>query len=672
MIQVQGVAKAFGPQTLFESVHWQILPRRRYGLVGPNGAGKTTLLRILAGELQADAGSLSRPKNLRVGYLPQDVEDVGQGGVLQAVLADMPGWLAARARLRAVQQRMADDHDYAASTAALEDLDKAQIAFEQAGGDDLEVSAQQVLGGLGFSREALQAPVGTLSGGWRMRVALAKLLVQRPDVLLLDEPTNHLDFESLAWFEEFLEEYEGAIIAVSHDRYFLSRLPTHIVELTKKGVREYVGGYEDFLEGREARLQGQIAQKAKVDRQRAHLESFVRRFAAKASKAKQAQSRVKALARLEHVEVDDTNQQQLGLRFPEPARTGKEVLALEHVRKSWGDKPVYTDLSLTLWRGEKVALVGPNGAGKSTLLKILAGVTDTQGGETRLGAGVVREWYAQHQLETLHAGSTIYEEARRAAGDQTVPLVRSILGSLGFSGQSVDKRVGVLSGGEKARVALARMVLRRPNLLLLDEPTNHLDLTTREVLEQALSEFPGTVVIVSHDRYFINAVATQILEVQPGGQVTRFAGDYDAYLYRRSGGDPEAIERLLRGEVQFNRDAASALPTAPKTDAVDARAKPDDKTRKRQEAEQRQEIHKRTKELRQRLAVCEQQIERDEQRLQEISLLQADPTLYEDSQKVRTLLLEQAERKKQVDDQMAEWERLSLRIEAIEAEVMAG
>jgi ATP-binding cassette subfamily F protein 3 len=323
------------------------------------------------------------------------------------------------------------------------------------GGDDLEFRAQQVLGGLGFSNEAQHADVRKLSGGWRMRVALAKLLVQRPDCLLLDEPTNHLDFEALAWFEDFLEEYEGAIIAVSHDRYFLNRLPTHIVELTKKGLHEYVGGYDDFLEGRDARLTGQLAQKAKVDRQRAHLESFVRRFAAKASKAKQAQSRVKALARLENVDVDVPGQQTVLLKFPEPTRTGKEVLALEHIRKSWGDKEVYSDLSLTIWRGDKVALVGPNGAGKSTLLKILAGVTDIQGGEARLGAGVVRDWYAQHQLETLHAGSTIYEEARRAAGDQTVPLIRSILGSLGFSGQAVDKRVGVLSGGEKARVALA-------------------------------------------------------------------------------------------------------------------------------------------------------------------------------------------------------------------------
>jgi ATP-binding cassette subfamily F protein 3 len=671
MIQVQGVAKSFGPQTLFESVQWQILPRRRYGLVGPNGAGKTTLLRILAGELTADAGAISRPKNLQVGYLPQDVEDVGQGSVLQAVLAGIPGWLAARIRLREVQQRMADDHGYAASEQALGDLDRAQLAFDAAGGDDLEFRAQQVLGGLGFSNEAQHSDVRKLSGGWRMRVALAKLLVQRPDCLLLDEPTNHLDFEALAWFEDFLEEYEGAIIAVSHDRYFLNRLPTHIVELTKKGLHEYVGGYDDFLEGRDARLTGQLAQKAKVDRQRAHLESFVRRFAAKASKAKQAQSRVKALARLENVDVDVPGQQTVLLKFPEPTRTGKEVLALEHIRKSWGDKEVYSDLSLTIWRGDKVALVGPNGAGKSTLLKILAGVTDIQGGEARLGAGVVRDWYAQHQLETLHAGSTIYEEARRAAGDQTVPLIRSILGSLGFSGQAVDKRVGVLSGGEKARVALARMVLRNPNLLLLDEPTNHLDLKTREVLEQALADFPGTVVIVSHDRYFINAVATQILEVQPGGQVTRFDGDYDAYLYRRSGGDPEAIERLLRGDVQFEREAAGAMLDRPGQEG-DKGPKLDEKARKRIEAEQRQEIHRRTKDLRKRLTDCETRIEQGEQRLAAILLLQADPGLYDDSAKVRTLLLEQAELRKRVDEDMTEWERVSLRIEAIESEVQAA
>ena len=672
MLQLQNLSKSFGPQALFEGVHWQILPRRRYGLVGPNGAGKTTMLRILNGEMQADGGAVQKPKTMRIGYLPQDVEDIGQGPVLQVVLNSMPGWAAAKQRLDEIHQRMADDHDWAGTEEALAQLDKAMVAFDQAGGDSLETRAKTVLGGLGFARQDLRSDVASLSGGWRMRVALGKLLVQAPDVLMLDEPTNHLDLESLAWFEDFLEAYEGAVVAVSHDRYFLNRIPTHVVELTKKGVHEYPGGYDDFIEGRIARLEQQQSAKAQVDRQRAHLQAFVDRFKAKASKAKQAQSRLKMLARLENVDIDVPAGQQIGLKFAEPTRTGKEVLRLDHVQKSWGDNVVYRDCTMTLWRGDKVALVGPNGAGKSTLLKILAGVTDIQGGQVILGSGVVRDYYAQHQLEQLDATSTAYEEARRSALDRTVPQVRSVLGGLGFSGQSVDKRVGVLSGGEKARVALAKMVLRGPNVLLLDEPTNHLDLTTREVLEQALTAFEGTVVIVSHDRYFINAVAEKILEVQPGGQTTLFTGDYDAYLYHKAGGDPKEVERLLAGGVPDRPAAQAAAGIAVPINEAKAETREQEKARKREEAERRQEVSKRTRELKTRIDNLEAQIGKGEARLREIELLQADPGLYADGEKVRLLLLEQAGKRAEVDKAMADWEALALRIEAIEEQVMGA
>jgi ATP-binding cassette subfamily F protein 3 len=654
VIVAQAIAKRWGPQLLFEGLHWQIQPRRRYGLVGPNGAGKTTLLRILVGELPPDGGSVLRPRGVTIGYLPQDVERLGDGSVLGAVLGGLPGWTQAKANLAAVHGRLSSDH----SEAALVALERAQEAYETAGGDAVEVRAKQALGGLGFTREAQEQPAAVLSGGWKMRAALARLLVLRPDVLLLDEPTNHLDFESLAWFEGFLEDYEGAVVAVSHDRYFLNRMPTHVVELTKKGVHEYPGGYDDFIEGRAERLAQLQARKAQVDRQRAHLQSFVDRFRAKASKAKQAQSRMKMLAKLENVELDD-GQGTIGLRLAEPARTAKAVIETEHVRKSWGETKVYDDLGLTIWRGDKVALVGPNGAGKSTLLKVLAGVTEIQGGEVRLGGGVQREWYAQHQLETLDPASTVYESARRAAKDETVPIIRKTLGALGFSGQAVDKRVAVLSGGEKARVALACMALRAPNVLLLDEPTNHLDLTSREVLEDALTHFPGTVVIVSHDRYFINAVATKVLEVLPGGQVTEFQGDYDAYLYRKAGGDPALIEALLRGEQPDDKADPSA-------------AKQDDRSRKREEAERRQELSRRVKPLRERLTSVEGEVAAHEKRLHQIAEAQLDPNLYADGERVRALATEQAELQRAVTAAMDQWESLSLRIEAIEAEVNGG
>ena len=665
MLQLQGLAKQFGPQILFENVHWQILPRRRYGLVGPNGAGKTTLLRILCGEIQADAGAVQKPKATRIGYLPQDVEDIGTGPVLSAVMDGVPGWLAAKQRVVAVHERMAQDHAWGGSEAALEDLDKAVVGFERMGGDDLEIKAQAVLGGLGFLREDQYTDVHALSGGWRMRAALARLLVQAPEVLLLDEPTNHLDLESLSWFEDFLEDYPGAVVAVSHDRYFLNRIPTHIVELTKKGTHEYPGGYEDFIEGKAERHEHQLAAKAKVDRQRAHLQSFVTRFAAKASKAKQAQSRVKMLARLENVEVDSIATRGVGLQFIPASRTAKEVLRAEHVRKSWGSNVVYTDVSLTIWRGDKVALVGPNGAGKSTLLKILAGATETQGGHITLGGGVVRDHYHQHQLEALEPGSSVYEEARRAATDKTIPSIRHVLGGLGFSGQMVDKKIAVLSGGEKARVALAKMVLRAPNVLLLDEPTNHLDLMTREVLEQALNAFEGTVVIVSHDRYFINAVANKVLEVEPGGKTTLFDGDYDAWLWRKGGGDPAEIERLLHGGTPDRQQGVAQV-----REELSPAGKVDDKQRKRDEATKRQEVARRTKDLRARLAQLELDIAKAETRLTQMAEQQQDPELYADGERVREMLIDQARLKGDVELWMGQWEELALRIEGIEESVM--
>ncbi len=661
MIQIQGISKAFGPQRLFEGLHWHIRARRRYGLVGPNGAGKTTLLRILCGELQADAGAVLRARHVTVGYLPQDVEHLGEGTIIEAALQGVPGYAAARDTLFAVHERMSHEPAWAATPDALAELDRTLTRFEALGGDDLEVRARAVLGGLGFARETLDTPVLRLSGGWRMRVALGRLLVMRPDVLLLDEPTNHLDFESLAWFESFLDTYEGAVVAVSHDRYFLGRVPTHIAELTRKGIFEYTGGYEEFLEGRTARHEQLEAAKVKIDKQRAHLQSFVERFRAKASKAKQAQSRMKMLARLESVEFDDVAGGTIGFRFPEPARTAKEVLTLRSVRKAWGEKVIYESLDLTIYRGDRIALVGPNGAGKSTLLKILAGVTDIQGGEVRLGSGVIRDHYAQHQLESLDPSSSVYEEARRAAADHTVPMIRKILGAMCFSGQTVEKRVAVLSGGERARLALARMILRAPNVLLLDEPTNHLDLVSREVLEDALSAFAGTVIIVSHDRYFINAVATQVLEVEPGGKVTQFLGDYDAYLYRKGGGDPDVIERLVHGEAQPTREPSKPADTQSLTREAD-------KQQKRADAERRNEMGRKVKPLRERLTQLEQDIAKDEARLAEIALLQGNPELYADGEAVRKLLMEHAELRARVDVAMAKWEELALRIEGIEEE----
>ena len=676
MLHLQNIEKRFGPQALFSGLSWHIKRSMRYGLVGPNGAGKTTLLKILIGELSADEGAVVKGKGVTIGYLAQEVDPFTAGTVQQSVLEGVPGYGHARDRVTTVQERMVTDHAFARSEEGLKELGRAIDQFEAKGGEGLLDRAREALGGLGFSREQMTEPASALSGGWLMRAALARLLVMQPDVLLLDEPTNHLDLEALAWFESFLENYPGAVVAVSHDRFFLDRMPNRIADLTRSGVNLYVGGYEDYLVGREQRIALQVAEKVRVDRKRAHLESFVQRFRAKASKAKQAQARVKQLEKLKDVQVD-SEAKGIGFSFPAAGRTGQEVFSVEHVRKVYdtdhGPLEVYSDLNLRIARGTKVALVGPNGAGKSTLLKILANATDIQAGVVRRGANVRLEYFAQHQLEALDRRLTVYQEASRASGSDTVTMVRNVLGSLLFQGKTVDKTVAVLSGGERARLALAKMVLRGPSCMLLDEPTNHLDLQSREVLEDAISRFDGTAVLVSHDRYFINAVATHVLEVLPGGKTTMYEGDYDAYLYRKSGGDPKLIEALLRGETVDLSAAAEPVVVAASGvvagDAGDGLSRAELKDRKRAEATRRSELSRRTKPLKQRLSALETEIAAWEARLAEIQAAQLDPSLYEDALRVRALTEEFGRLTAQVEDAMGQWEALAMRIEAVEEEL---
>ena len=669
MITLQNVARQFGPQRLFEGLSWLIRPGVRYGLVGPNGAGKSTLLQMIAGKQPCDAGSIVSPRGVRVGYLVQEIGELPGESALEAVLLGIDGWTAARTELQALQRRMADDGEFAASAQALRQLGVATERFEVAGGEGLVDEAARMLGGLGFHQTMIDGPPNSLSGGWRMRVALARLLLARYDVLLLDEPTNHLDLEALNWFEGFLESYAGSAVIVSHDRAFLDRVPDVIAELSRKGIVESQGGWEDYLQAREQRQEQQNAAANRVERRRAHLQSFVDRFRAKASKAAQAQSRLKQLARLESVELDGP-QARIGFRFPPAGRTGKEILSLRGVSKRYGANEVYRAIDVTIWRGMRVALVGPNGAGKSTLLKMLAGVIEPSSGERVVGHQVRIEHYAQHQLESLDAGSMVLTEAQRAAGDETASRVRDTLGALLFRGRAVEKKVAVLSGGEKARLALARMVLRAPNTLLLDEPTNHLDLLSREVLEDALAAYEGTVVLVSHDRAFINAVATHVLEVLPGGRLSWFEGDYDAYLYRKSGGDPKVVEAILRGQdpdaVYAGRGDDATGGGGPASETRD-----EQKARKRAEAEARAAVAQRVKPLQQRVAALEAEIASGEARLQEIAHLHLDPTLYDDSDRVRALSEEQGRVQRQVEEAMEKWAELSQRVEGLLEEIAA-
>ncbi len=629
MIQVDRIAKGYGGQELFRDLSWRIGDTERIGLVGPNGAGKTTLCRILAGAEEPDEGQVVRSRDATVGYLPQEVTAAESGSLLAHALSGFEElW-----RLEREMERVADVMAGAPDDALTERYGELQHRFEALGGYRLETEARAVLSGLGFAPSDATRQLEEFSGGWRMRGALARLLLLRPSLLLLDEPTNHLDLESLAWLEDFLSTYDGTVVVVSHDRYFLNRMVTSIAELGPAGLTVYEGDYDAYLTEREARRALREAQAKNQARRVAEIERFIERFRYKATKARQVQSRVKMLARIERIDVERESRH-IHFGFPAPPRTGRRVAALRGVHKAYGDNRVYAGIDFDVERGERVALVGPNGAGKSTLLRILAGVLAFDAGERVLGTNVAVHYYAQHQLDALDPRRTALEELEAVAPDAGQTRLRTILGAFLFSGDSVDKPVAVLSGGEKARIALARMLVRPAALLALDEPTNHLDLASREILESALVEFPGTIVFISHDRYFINAIATRIVEVQHG-VLTSYLGGYDEYL-----------------DAKARAAAASAVPSP-------VRERSSAPPRRRDGEPRRSTSAAEMKKLKARIDDVERRIHGLEERLRQIGEALADPDLYRDGDRAREDTTERASTEAEVAWLMREWETLS-------------
>ena len=650
MIQLEEISKAYGGQQLFSGLSWRIPDGERIGLVGPNGAGKTTLCRLLAGVEEPDAGRVSRPRAATVGYLPQEVGGSTAGSALAEALSGFDDVWQVEREMDAVAVALAEaphGTDGDALTARYGDL---QHRFEALGGYRLETRAKAILSGLGFRPADFMRPLAEFSGGWRMRAALARLLLLRPSLLLLDEPTNHLDIESLEWLEGFLAGYDGTVVLVAHDRYFLNRMVTSIADLGPSGVTVYPGDYDDYLVQREARRELLLAQARNQAKRIAEVERFIERFRYKATKARQVQSRIKMLARLERVEVE---REARGIRFafPHPPRTGRRVAWLSGARKAYGDNVVYAGVDFEVERAERVALVGPNGAGKSTLLRLLAGVLPLDRGERALGAHVAVHYYAQHQLDALTPSLSVLEELERAAPELGQTRLRTILGTFLFSGDAVEKKIAVLSGGEKARVALARMLVRPAALLCMDEPTNHLDLASREVLEEALARFPGTIVFISHDRYFINRIATKIVEVG-GGALVPHLGNYDDYLAAKE-----------RAAVEAGSGEASGRPPA-----SPARTRHDRKARGsgREPAPRPKRATKEVRALRGRIEAVEKQIHALEARLAEIGEALGGPALYADGERVRAVTAERKNAEEQVAWLMREWEALSTALAAHE------
>jgi len=661
MIQLEQVSKSFGGQVLFKDLTWHITRGQRIGLVGPNGAGKTTLCRILIGDIEVDSGEIRRAKSATIGYLPQDILSAGDGMLLGHLLAGFPEVQRLEQELELLAVEMAEGE-------TLEDLirryGEVQHQYEALGGYHLEARAKAILGGLGFVPGDFFAPLSQFSGGWRMRAALGRLLLQAPDLLLLDEPTNHLDLESLQWLEDFLTAYEGTVVIISHDRYFLNRVVDRIAELELGRFALYAGDYDDYQAQKLARQEQIEAAQRQQAEQIEKMERFIRKFRYKATKARQVQSRIKILEKIEQVEVIRVPKR-IHFRMPQPPRSGAIVCELRKIYKAYGDNVVYAGIDFRLLRGDRVALVGANGAGKSTLLKISASILPFEAGDRVGGHNVSIHYYAQHQLDALNPRNTVLEELASVADTEIQPRLRAILGAFLFSGDEVQKPVAVLSGGEKSRLALAKMLLRPANLLCLDEPTNHLDVTAREVLEEALDQFDGTMLFISHDRYFINRIANKVVEVRDG-RLWEYAGDYDYYLEKRGEG-PGTEDRGPAREPE--RQQPSPVPRPPsQVDSQEKVVRPRTREERRLEAEARQRKSRAITPLKARLKELETEIAKIEARVRDLNDQMANPDLYRDGEKARDVAHERKALEEQARSLYGKWEELAMRLESAAAE----
>ena len=528
MIHLESVSKSYPNGNLFSNVNISIKKGIRAGLVGPNGSGKTTLLRIMLGEEGTDSGNIQKEKNITIGYLEQEILTGTGRSILEEVLASSPEAIETEKRMISLSNKINDDPE---NTVLINKLGDIQNKYDSLGGWELENNAKKILGGLGFKEKNFTEPLESFSGGWRMRVALASILLKEPDVLFLDEPTNHLDLEAAIWLEKFLTEWKGSMVIISHDRTFLDRSVNHIIEIDLKRVTLYHGNYSNYIKEKRVRLEQHRNAYKNQQKQIKNTERFIERFRSKNTKATQVQSRVKKLNKMEMVEEPNEDRSVINLLIPQPKRLPLKVASFIDVNKHYGNTEVFNELNLLVERGQKIGLVGHNGAGKSTLLKMLAGVEKPTGGNIQLGENIIIGYYAQHQLEILNPNETVFDSLKKVAVGWSETEARTYLGSFMFSGDEIEKFVKVLSGGEKARLALARMLVSPSHLILLDEPTNHLDMVSRNIVEKALAQFEGSIVCISHDRHFLNEVTNITCEIGCGA-VRVFEGNYDYYEWK--------------------------------------------------------------------------------------------------------------------------------------------
>lgn len=653
MLQLDHITLYLGERILFKDISATINKGEKIGLTGPNGAGKSTLLRIISGDQKPDEGTVHLSTDSTVGYLPQDGVAPDPGlTLLQEVEHAFDEIKTLEKRLDDAHQKLQSfEHGSKEHSEALEQYGNLQHRLESMGVYSLQSEIEKVLKGLGFKDEDFERSTAEFSGGWLMRIALAKLLLTRPDYLMLDEPTNHLDIESLQWIEEFLINYEGAVIIVSHDKAFLNSVTERTLFLRNGSLYDYAGNYS-YFENKYAEHQELLRKKYENQMQEIkETERFIERFRYKASKARQVQSRIRQLEKME-VEVPDEEPGEIAFRFPPPERSGLVVMELKNVKKSYDEHKVFDGLDYQVERGEKIAVVGPNGAGKSTLIRILAGTETVNDGDRIEGHNVTTSWFAQHQADELNPDNNALEEMLRAAGHGDETRLRTVLGCFLFTGDDVFKNTRVLSGGEKSRLALAKMLVKPANFLIFDEPTNHLDMQSKNILQQALIQFEGTLVIVSHDRDFLDPIVNKTVEVQPGA-VKTYPGNVSWYLSKK--------EQQENGSNKSQKNI--------KANSVSNDSTPSKKEQKRIEAEKRNLRYQKVRPLQNSMKKIEKEIGALENRKAEMETLMAQPSFYDDDEQVKEASIEYERLKKSLNEFYSKWEEIAGRIEFIENEI---
>jgi ATP-binding cassette subfamily F protein 3 len=651
MLAVTDISKSYNEQELFSGLTFTVGMSDRIAVIGRNGTGKTTLFEIITGNIIPDSGSVAVRRGTAIGYLRQDVQPSSERSLLEYVSGSSDLVRKLEHKIALVQEDLAEEKDEETVSNLLRRLGELQSLYEAKGGYDSEHEAKIILSGMGFAPSDFERPLSEFSGGWRTRIELTRLLFLSPDVLLLDEPTNYLDLETQRWFESYLKRYRGAVLVTSHDRAFLNNVVSKVIAIEDEAVIFHHGDYDSYVLAREKDIETRRAaarrQEAEIKRQM----RFIDRFRAKNTKASQVQSRIKQLDKIERITVPRV-MKKIHFNFREPVRSGRVAIELKHVAKSYGQNVVYRDLNIMLERGDRAALVGVNGAGKTTLLRMLAGVLPFERGERVLGHNVTTAYFAQYYVESLNPHNSILEELLSAAPDEPEQRLRGLAGAFLFSSDDATKEISVLSGGEKTRIAIARMLVRPANLLLMDEPTNHLDIASREILTDALDAYKGTLCFITHDRTLIREIANKIIQVRDG-QVTVFPGSYDDYLWRTrsTDGQVQPVEPLPR--IAESRQPSTAVRR---------------RQRKALEGQLRNEHYRAISPVRQRIAGVQQEMAANRGRIAEIEALMADPSHYKDSQNVIAVNREYATLQENAAGLTAEWKSLTAEAERIEAD----